>query len=367
MKISIIGTRGLPAFYGGFETFAEEISPLFVKAGHEVYVQCDYSDSEIPNLKGVQLFYSPVTKSKNPLRYYCYGIRKALKFSDIIIVTGSPGSLFYFLNLFRRKIILTNTDGIESKRAKWSVFQKAILKLSERIAVRNSDYILADSLSIKDYLKKTYRINEQRIKVIEYGAHINTGFSNDVLTRRNLKYQEYYLVVCRLEPENNIHMIIDGYITSKSNAQLVIVGRITNKRYVRNLLKKYRSDKVIFPGDIYDHSELNSLRFASKAYIHGHSIGGTNPSLLEAMGNSNIVICHDNPFNREVTDNKQLYFSDNKECAQRIVEVENMSPDQMILFRNNSLSRIKDYYNWNNILEKYLELFRLLTEKKKFN
>jgi glycosyltransferase involved in cell wall biosynthesis len=360
VKISIIGTRGLPAHYGGFETFAREISHLLVNSGYEVYVQCDPSVSPISSFEGARLFYTPVAKSRNPLRYYYYGIKIALRFSDILIVTGSGGAFFYFLNIFRHKIILTNTDGIESRRTKWSFPTKAFLRLSERIAVRRSHYIIADSASIKNYLENTYKAARQKVKVIEYGSFLNENFDNSILKSKGLNFRDYYLVVCRLEPENNVHMIIDGFLRTASKSVLVVVGQLTGKKYVHKLQDQFKSDRVIFLGDIYDTTELNSLRFGCKAYIHGHSIGGTNPSLLEAMGNGNVVICHDNPFNREVTDNAQLYFSDPGECADLIREVDEMPEENREIYAKKSMSRIREYYNWDNILDKYLTLFHSL-------
>ncbi len=157
MKLSIVGTRGIPAKYGGFETFAEEISVLLASAGINVTVQCDRDSGKINNYKGVNLYFSSVKKSDKPLTYYFEGLKWGLRNSDIVLVTSSAGSYFYFLNFLKRKVIITNPDGLEHKRAKWTFLKKMYLKISELLAVRMSDYLVADSESIRNYFCSTYR------------------------------------------------------------------------------------------------------------------------------------------------------------------------------------------------------------------
>jgi glycosyltransferase involved in cell wall biosynthesis len=364
MRISIIGSRGIPARYGGFETFAEEISILLTRKGINVVVQCDKSENPISHYNGVSLYYSSATKSQNPFKYYYEGLRWGLRNSDIILVTGSGGAIFYFLKRPAGKVIITNTDGIESKRSKWSFAHRIFLKFSEMIAVWKSDYIIADSLSIKNYLINSYGKLEHKIRVIEYGSYINVTPDISVLGNFNLKSFSYYLIVCRIEPENNLSMIIDGYISSLSEFPLVIVGNLTNKRYVKGLITRYSSNNVRFLDGIYDKDELRSLRYFCKAYLHGHSIGGTNPSLLEAMGNKNLIICHDNQFNREVTADAQSYFSNSEQCAEIIRKTDVMNEHEIEVFRQSSINRIISYYNWDNILNKYLQLFYSISQTK---
>ena len=356
-KISIVGTRGIPARYGGFETFAEEFSQLLVRAGYQVSVQCDPSENRPAMRNGVDLFYSPVSKTSHPLLYYYYGLRHSLGNSEIIIITGSAGALFYFLNIGRRRILITNTDGVESRRTKWSFLKRTFLKITEMLSMKMSDIIIADSLAIESYLKTTYGIFKPQIRVIEYGANINAHYEESDLSRYRLNYRGYYLVVCRLEPENNVRMIIEGYLKSGSDLPLVIIGNLSMTRYIRSLRSSGRSDKVLFIGGIYNKEELNSLRYGCKAYLHGHSVGGTNPSLLEAMANGNIIICHDNQFNREVTGDSQFYFSDAEECSLSIRKAELLSATEIESYRNNSLRRINDLYNWDSVLRKYINLF----------
>jgi glycosyltransferase involved in cell wall biosynthesis len=356
MKVAIIGTHGIPGNYGGFETFAEEISVFFAESNHEVLVQCDHDSYQTEYFKGVKLFYSSVTKSQNPFRYYYEGLRIAMRQSDVLIVTGVGGAIFYFINLFYKKILITNTDGIESKRSKWPVTHKIFLKYSERLAVRLSDFVIADSDAIKKHLSATYKFATPKIRTIEYGAPIISSYDQNVIDKYDIRTGGYYLVVCRLEPENNIRMIIDGFLSSDTDKDLVIIGNLSGNKYDTRLIKECQSNRIRFLGGIYDKSELSTIRFACKAYIHGHSVGGTNPSLLEALGCGNITICHDNVFNREVTADNQLYFNSSGECKERINEVELMSPAQILKLKESGWDRINNQYNWETVFKKYLNL-----------
>ena len=358
MKISLVGTRGIPARYGGFETFAEEISPRLVQAGFDVAVQCDNCEIHNHEWSGVKLYYSPVTKSGNPLRYYFDGIRWGLSESDIVLVAGTGGSVFYFLNNFRDKILITNTDGIESGRLKWSLPKRWYVRLSEMLAVRYSNYLIADSQAVYNYLVSKYPSARNKTSIAEYGASINNQADPSVFEKYGVSPGKYYLVVSRIEPENNLLMIVEGFRKAKTGSRLLIVGPVTNTAFCKNLIENFSCEKILFPGGIYNKTELNSLRFACKAYIHGHSVGGTNPSLLEAMGNGNIILSHDNIFNREVTDNSQIYFKNSQGLAESINLVESISSEKKEVFQNKSMDRIKTYYNWNNILIKYSGIFR---------
>ena len=345
------------------ETFAEELSIRLVKSGHEVAVQCDAGSYTANDYKGVKLFFTGFTKDSHPVKYYLTGMRWALRDYDIILVATTFGSYFYFLKWFRKKIIITNTDGLESRREKWALPQKIYIKLSELLAVLQSDYLIADSAGIFKYLKKNYPFAERKIRTIEYGAEIVDSYIPSVLGKYGLEPDSYYLVVCRLEPENNIAMIIDGYRNAVTEKSLVIVGNITNTRYLRNIISDLNDPQIRFLGGIYDKKVLNSLRFACKAYIHGHSVGGTNPSLLEAMGCGNIAICHDNAFNREVTCGAQLYFSNISELSDNINKVENLPADESDRYKKSGIDRIHDYYNWDLIFQKYSALLGIVSVK----
>ncbi len=365
MKISIVGTRGIPAKYGGFETFAEEISLLLIREGIEVSVQCDHDSYPHDSLNGVELFFSSVTKSDHPLIYYYEGLKWSLRHSDIILVTTYFGSPFYLLNLFRRKPIITNPDGLEYKRGKWPLIIKIYIRISELLAMIFSDYLIADSEKINLYLSNYYRFAKKKIRLIEYGAYPNDQPCNDVLEKYGLTHDEYYLIVCRIEPENNLDMILTAYQNAKTNRPIVISGNIHNTKYEKRLMNRYSSERIRFLGSIYDKQELNGLRYSCKTYIHGHSVGGTNPSLLEAMANHNLILAHDNVFNREVTSEKQLYFKTVEQCTEKINQIELMTSDEINIFKESGYELIINKYNWERILKKYLDFFREINAFKK--
>jgi Glycosyltransferase len=358
MKISILGTRGIPAKYGGFETFAEEISALLAEKGYDVTVQCDSESYSHDYYRGARLYFSSVSKSDHPLRYYFEGIRWATKNSDIILVASAAGSFFYFLNFFRKKLIITNPDGLEHHRRKWSPLKRLYLKISEALAVKLSSYIIADSFAIEKYLNDTYKSSVQKIRVIEYGAYLNRVADFSVLKKYGLTQNEYYLVVCRLERENNLEMICEAFQKALTSFTLVIVGNIeNNSEYINRLVNQFSSAKIRFLDGIYDKTELCTLRYSCKAYIHGHSVGGTNPSLLEAMASRNVILAHDNTFNREVTSGNQLYFSTIGQCTKMINEIELMTNEEIEKYKEQSFNMISTRYTWDRILGKYLELF----------
>jgi glycosyltransferase involved in cell wall biosynthesis len=367
MKIALIGTRGIPARYGGFETFAEKISVLLVQAGYTVDIQCIAGSYDQDSYKKAGLFYSSLTKSANPIRYYWEGLNWGCRNSDILLVATTGGSIFYFLKYFYKKEIITITDGIESKRSKWPLPHRMFLKFSEWMAARLSDYIIADSQKIREYLESAYPVARGKIHVIEYGADIVDSYNPEYLNEYGLEPGKYYLVVCRMEPENNIRMIIDGYKMTKSESKLVIVSNLTDSRYYRDIKAQADYPGICLTGGIYDVEKLKSLRFACRAYMHGHSVGGTNPSLLEAMGAGNICICHNNVFNREVTEGNQLYFSGSGDIKEIIEWMEIASPVILEKFRVSAYDRIKAHYTWDNILNKYVRLFREIDYTKTQN
>lgn len=360
MKVGIVGTRGIPANYGGFETFAQEISPLLVSHGLEVIVYCDNKNkvNRAKSYKGVKLRYQRTTKSKHSLLFYLEGVWLSLKENDVILVAGTGGSFFYFLNIFFRRKIVTNTDGVESRRAKWSKIKRFLIKLSETLAVKISTHLIADSKGIKNYLLQSYpELDKSKVEVIEYGAEVNNIQNEMVLEKYGLTHKDYYLVVSRLEPENNIHLIVEGFNRSESKKPLIIIGNKIDNQYVQGLLK-YDSENIKFLDGIYDREELRALRFSCFAYIHGHSVGGTNPSLLEALGSGNISICHDNVFNREVTQNAQIYFDTHVRLKIEIESLERYSLNILEVMEKQAVKRIEDYYTWENMAEKYIKILK---------
>jgi glycosyltransferase involved in cell wall biosynthesis len=358
VRIGIAGTRGIPAKYGGFETFAQEISVGLAKNGSIVTVYCENNSIKPTAYGRVLLKYLPIKKSTNQPVYFWLSLWRALHENDVVIVTSTGAAYFYLLNkVFYRRKIITNTDGVESRRSKWSYLEKMYLRYSEYFAVRLSDAIVADALGIADYLYKNYE-KMSPVNIIEYGAfeikHTDNSYRN-----YGVEDGKYLLIVARLEPENNILMMLEGYCLSNIEMPLLVVGNIQSTDYVTKL-QEFTGKKVRFLNGIYDKEKLNSLRVHAFAYLHGHSVGGTNPSLLEAMGCGSICICHDNNYNREVTNHNMFYFSDATQLAALLTHVLKLSHLEIETKKQLAIERINTYYNWDKILEKYEKLISKL-------
>ena len=356
MKIGFIGTRGIPARYGGYETFVQELAPFLVNKGFECIVYCDRDSFDKPVYKGVHLKYLNITKSESPLKYYFKSLKQAAKECDILYVAGTGGALFYPLFKNKKSIIITNTDGIEHRRDKWSFTKKIFIKIIEFFAVKFSDYIVADSIGIKKYLLNRYKVKSDKIIQLEYGAYINNYKNTDFLREFGIEHNKYYLIVSRLEPENNVHLMIEGYLLSSQNIPLVIIGNLQENNYVKSLTSK-ASENIRFLGGIYDANKLSAIRSSCLAHLHGHSVGGTNPSLLEALGSSNIIIAHDNIFNREVAGKSMFYFKCPSEINFAFQKIQSLSSIEREELSDIAQKRINEYYNWDSIGIRYFNFF----------
>ena len=371
-SVAIIGSRGVPASYGGFETFAEEIAVhLYRNHGYRVTVVCDAVQREknngIEEFEGVSLRYSEYEKGKNPIRFYRDSIKKVINDHDVICSCGPAGGLFGPLVRRYGKILLTNTDGLNSKRAKWGWAVRKAFRLFEWTSCRFSDRVICDASEIEKYVRKTYGC--YHTDVAEYGAYPNPWLGNssesiEILKEFGLEAGAYHLVVSRLEPENNVESIIRGYTFSEHKIPLIVVGNLKKTLFVREL-QNISNDNVRFIGGIYDRKKLAIVRANAASYLHGHSVGGTNPSLLEAMASRNICICHNNPFNREVVGENGIYFDSAEDVDTCLTRVEN-SPQAFPLMRDGAFDRIENYYNWHNIALKYHRIIQasLLKESK---
>lgn len=379
-SIAIIGSRGIPNNYGGFEGFTETLSENLVKNGYKVYVSCEHPGEKscTNTLNGVNLFYFPIKHPKYSIMgmiyevlYDVYSLFKASIMADQVYMLGYSASLFFFIPKLFGKTLYLNPDGFEWKRAKFNSSLKFLLKISEKMGSFWADKIIADSKGIKEYYDKKYNIESN---YIAYGASEipRVKWDNeklpDVLKHGIISNSDYWLSVARLEPENNIHTIIEGYIKSDTKKSLIIVGNYDSPQYmeyINNIIDKHGGDKkIVFTGGIYDHDTLNMLRQNCFAYLHGHSVGGTNPSLLEAMVMKNVVLAHDNQFNREVCEDSALYFMDPDELKVRINMVEN-NTDNYLELKSKAFLRVKNEYSWDKIFALYNDLFSTKIKKGK--
>ncbi len=362
MRISLIGSRGIPARYGGFETFVQHLSEILSDAGHEVTVIGEKGsiDAKI-NFGKIVVQESRYSKAAHPLLFYIDSLRMTSGTCDILLVCGVGGSLFYPLFRSKKTKIITNVDGLEHLRGKYSFLKKAFVRMSQRMARANSDILIADSEQVGKFWIESLASSSDKLRVISYGADPALPFRQEDLDTFGLLPSSYFLVIARLVPENHIREIIDGFLLSGSLKKLLIVGGLDQSAYVSKLFRK-KDPRIIFTGAIYVKQVLDSLRKGAFAYIHGHSVGGTNPSLLEAMAASCLCICHDNFYNHEVTSSEQLYFRSSEELKLRIDESESMSGPERDRCQHAARNRAISDYSWKKIGDQYLKLLAELHE-----
>lgn len=361
IKLAILGTRGIPARYGGFETFAEELTCRLVSKGVDVTVYCEANDLPHPSsYRGVKLKYFSAEEcgSFTTILFDLRCLWHARKGYDVIYMLGYGATPFCLIpRLWRRRVWL-NVDGIEWARAKWSKIGKSYFKLMEWFSTWVPNRVIADAEGIKTHLESRHRYLPP-CSVIAYGAPIvEHALDINLLREWDLTSKGYYLVVSRIEPENHVREIIEGYKASRSDIPLIIVGNHKSGTAYANGLLPLADERVRFIGGIYDKEKLQALRWHSLAYFHGHSVGGTNPSLLEALGCGNLVLAHDNVFNREVTGEVGFYFKSPDNIPALLDRVEKLSEAERALLAGESRMRIREKYDWDKIADKYLKLLQ---------
>lgn len=365
MKIAILGTRGIPNKYGGFEQFAEYLSVGLVKRGHDVTVYNphfhDYKKKKFEDVN-IEYVYSPEDKlgAAANFIYDFFCLRDALKKNyDIILECGYQSvSVSYFLTPINKSIIVTNMDGLEWKREKWSPLIKRLTKKFEKWGVKKSHALVSDNEGIREYLLNEYGKDSY---MIPYGAEDFKNIDRNLISDIEKTGDEYFLLIARLEPENNIEMILDGYVNSNSDTPFLVVGNHHTK-YGDYLKNKYKLNNIKFLGGIYDAEKVNNLRYFSKAYFHGHSVGGTNPSLLEAMACNCLIIAHDNEFNKSVLNGIGLFFENKFDVSEYIKDLKESSLQADEFKRENKIL-INTTYSWDNIINQYEQLFEKLVLK----
>jgi glycosyltransferase involved in cell wall biosynthesis len=361
MKIAIIGTRGIPNHYGGFEQFAEYLAKGLVERGHIVTVYNSHSHPyQQPEWNGVRLVHCNDPEDKwGTAGQFIYDLNCILhtrnESYDIILQLGYTSSTVWGWLLPRKKsIITTNMDGLEWKRTKYSKPVRSFLKWAEYLGTVYSDHWIADSLGIQDYLTKKYNIPSA---YIPYGAFAFEQPSTEALTTYGLNEYGYNMLIARLEPENNVDVILEGVSQAARKLPFLVVGKHATK-YGDYLKAKYAKFEYIkFVGGIYDINVLNNLRYYSNIYFHGHSVGGTNPSLLEAMASQALICANRNEFNSTILEEDALYFSNYRDVAACL---ETVTKDHFLSFVDNNLQKIKSIYEWNKIIDQYENHFKTI-------
>lgn len=358
MKIGILGCRGIPNHYGGFEEFAEHLSKGLVELGIEVWV---YNSHKHPyqhnNWNGVNIIhcYDPEDKIGTAGQFiYDFNciIDSRKRNFDIIYQLGNTSSSVWYRFLPLKPYRMSNMDGLEWIRTKYSKPVRSFLKYAEKLAVKSNNLLIADSEAIKDYILQTYG---KESVFIPYGAEIYSNNNESILKDFELIANQYFLLISRLQPDNHVEEIINGVLLSKSEFPLIVIGNYKNSKFGNYLFNKYNSKQIRFLNSIFDKNKLNQLRYSSKLYFHGHSSGGTNPSLLEAMASSACICAHNNPFNQSVLDGNGLFFKSEAEIADIINSFHQKS--EVDIWKVQNIKRIKNIYNWEIIINQYHSLF----------
>jgi len=365
MRIAILGTRGVPNYYGGFEQFAEFFSTYLAEKGHEVYVYNSHNHPyQEKTFRGVNIIhqYDPEHKmgtfGQFIYDYNCIMDSRKRNFDIILQLGYTSNSVWYFL-LPKNSIIITNMDGMEWKRTKYSKIVQQALKFAEKLAVKSSDCLIADSIGIQNYLLAKYKKSST---YIAYGSSVFENPCEDILEAYHLKKDNFNMILARLEPENSIEMILDGVSKSNDTTPIIVIGNHQTKfgEYLKTKFKNYPNIK--FLGAIYNFEHLNNLRYFSKLYFHGHTVGGTNPSLLEAMASNALILAHDNEFNKSILKERAYYFSSAEDVKNLIQTIKKSNNLQLI---QNNLKAIRNEFNWEKINGEYLQLFEECLSRSK--
>jgi glycosyltransferase involved in cell wall biosynthesis len=363
LRIAVIGCRGIPAGYGGFETFAHELTPRLVELGHDVtvYSRKGYTgESPLSEYKGVKLRYTPYLRQREleQLSHEFTSILDSLRRTfDLYYFLGTRSAPMYVPLRASKRVVVVNTDGLEWKRRKWPKIGRAYLRFAEWVAVRAAaDELVSDAQAIADYFKTTYG---RASTYLTNGAYVLTELPPGKLDQWDLRPGQYYVVVCRIEPENNIDIIIREFMASGSERELVIVGGMNYETpYWSHLQHLAEGGRVRFLGPVYGDMQVESLHLGAYAYLHGHEVGGTNPSLLKAMGCANCCLALRTPFNEEnLAGTGTLWEKRGGDLAERIRWAD-ANPSEVKDLGRRAQDRIREHYTWDRIAAQHDAFFR---------
>lgn len=379
--IFIIGSKGIPANYGGFETFVEQLTKLKKNKNIQYYVSClsdnndefKYNNSvciniKVPNIGPAKAIYYDVVAFKRCIKYIK---NNNIKKPTIYILACRIGPFIKKLKKKLKKLggkLYINPDGHEWKRAKWNAVIRKYWKHSEKLMVKNADLLICDSINIEKYIRENYSKFSPQTTFIAYGAYIEKSKLQDDskelidwYSEKGISAYEYYLIVGRFVPENNYETMIREFIKSSSEKSLVIITNIEQNKFYENLLKTtdFSNDKRIkFVGTLYDEQLLKKVRECAYGYFHGHEVGGTNPSLLEALGSTRLNLLLDVGFNREVAEDAGLYWNKEEGMLASIIDkADKLLESEIIEYENKAKQRINQHYSWNYIIDKYEKVF----------
>jgi len=368
LNISIIGVKGYPYVYGGYETFVKEISERLIdKYNITVYCHKSLFSNKPKNIGGINLVYVPTIETKilsQPIHSFFSIIHACFSKSDIILVVNSANGPFGILTKLFRIPTAINVDGLEWLRPKWKGLGSVYYKWASKMATLFYDQIVNDS----DEMRKVYLdLFKRDSKVIAYGANIRKSKSPELINKWNLSQRKYYIVIGRLIPDNNADLIIEGFLKSSSKKKLVIVGDVTYKDSYASNLKNIVDKRLIFTGYVNDSNILAELYHNCYVYVHGHEFGGTNPTMIKAMACGCAILALDTVFNREMLQNGKfgIFFKKNLFSITNMIDYCEKEKFLIDKLRSKSVNGITKKYDWDFVASQYKEVFKSLVSQRK--
>ena len=368
INISIIGTRGYPYVYSGYETFVKQLSERLILKDCNVTVYCHKGlfKKRPKEIKGINLVYIPTIETKilsQPVHSFLSIIHACFSNTDVLLVVNSANGPFGLITKLFRIPTAINVDGLEWLRPKWKGLGSIYFKWASKMATLFYDQIINDS----DEMRKVYLdLFKRDSKVIAYGANIRKSRNPELISNWDIKQREYYLVIGRLIPDNNADLIIKGFLKSNSKKKLVVVGDVPYKDTYASDLKKIKDERLVFTGYVKDQDLLAELYHNCYVYVHGHEFGGTNPAMIKAMAYSSAILALDTVFNQEMLQNGKfgLYFK--KEISSLTTMIDYFEKDNILIekLRQNSINGITNKYNWEFVTKDYLEVFKTLISQR---
>jgi len=356
VKVAILGTRGIPANYGGFETFAEELSTRLAARGHRVTVYCrsHHTPRGLREYRGVRLVVLPTVRSKyldtvvHALLSSIHSVRE--RFDSVLYCNAITAPFCWIPKRLSGARTLLNVDGLERNRRKWNAAGRAAYSVAERLSTKFPDAVVTDADVIRRYYREEFGIEPL---MIPYGGDLRRPEGRETLERLGLSEGRYFLYVSRLEPENNALAVVEAYRRVGGNEPLVIVG---DAPYAADYIRRVRSaadPRVLFPGAIYG-AGYRELLFHARAYIQATEIGGTHPALVEAMGAGRVVAYHDSPENREVCGEAGIPFDASRpETLSSVLGALLDDPARFNVFSERALRWVQERYRWEDITDRY--------------
>jgi len=364
--LNILGTRGVPAAHGGFETFAQRLALFLIRQGYSVTVYCQTDGPA--DLKGREDYWNGVHRvhfgtrrsgAAGTMEFDLACVRHVLKRPGVDLVLGYNTAIFNVLQRLKGRKVFMNMDGIEWKRRKWSAPAKLWLLLNEIIGANLSTTPIADHPEIGRHVaRRTFKVPA----VIPYGSDVVRRVGQGPVRELGLRSGQYFVSIARLEPENSMLEMIEAFLESGTRMDLVVLGRCDPDNAYHRKLRQMGRGRVRFVGGIYEDHRVKALRYHARAYLHGHQVGGTNPSLVEALGAGSAVIAHDNRFNRWTAGEGQKYFATMRACRDHI---QRLAIDDIALFAAKSAARKRhaEAFQWDDVLGQYQSL--LMGEKRR--